>query len=56
MNLDETKMDLKYFPHFLRKLFPEIDITNDSAIEICNEFKIYLLQNFKDKEERLYEI
>lgn len=49
-------MDLQYFPHFIRKNFPEVPGTNEEFIEIGKEFKAYLEETFKGKEAKLVEI
>lgn len=36
-------MKTEYFPHFLRCQYPGIDISNEEAFEIGNEFKQYLV-------------
>ena len=46
-------MDTQFFPHFIRMNIPEIEITNEEAIEIGEEFKIYLKDIFKDTPEKL---
>jgi len=46
-------MDLQYFPHFIRKNFPDAPGTNEQLIEIGKEFKAYLLETFKGKEDKL---
>jgi len=49
-------MDLQYFPHFIRKNFPEVPGTNEQFIEIGKEFKAYLEETFKGKEDKLVAI
>jgi len=49
-------MDLEFFPHFIRINFPNINLTNEEAIEIGKEFKKYLIDKFKDKSEILEKI
>lgn len=49
-------MDLQYFPHFIRKNFPEVPGTNEQFIEIGEEFKAYLEETFKGKEDKLVDI
>ena len=49
-------MDTQWFPHFLRKNYPKIEVTNEEAIEIGEEFKEYLQEVFKDEESKLNEI
>jgi hypothetical protein len=49
-------MDVQYFPHFIRKNFPEAPGTNEQLIEIGKEFKAYLEETFKGKEDKLVEI
>lgn len=49
-------MDLTYFPHFFRKNFPNIPISNEDCISIGKDFKAYLLETFKGKEDKLEEI
>jgi hypothetical protein len=49
-------MDLRYFPHFIRKNFPEVPGTNEQFIEIGKEFKDYLIEIFKGKEDKLESI
>ena len=49
-------MDLEYFPHFIRKNFPEYSETDEQFIEIGKEFKTYLLKMFKGEEDKLESI
>ena len=49
-------MDTQFFPHFIRRNYPKIDGTNEDFIEIGTEFKKYLLQTFKGKEDKLEKI
>ena len=49
-------MDLNYFPHFIRKNFPEVPGTNEQFIEIGKEFKAYLSETYKGKEDKLEKI
>jgi len=49
-------MDLNYFPHFIRKNFPEVPGTNEQFIEIGKEFKAYLLETYKGKEDKLEKV
>ena len=51
-------MNLEFFPHFLRKNFPEVgaDISNEQCQEIGVQFKKYLENVFKDKPEKLESI
>jgi hypothetical protein len=49
-------MDLQYFPHFIRKNFPYSQISKKDMIKIGEDFKIYLLETFKGKEDLLEKI
>lgn len=49
-------MDVQYFPHFIRKNFPGVPGTNEQFIEIGEEFKTYLLEVYKGKEDKLEEV
>ena len=47
-------MDLQYFPHFIRKNYPEIaDITNEEINEIGLQFKEYLKEIYKGEQDKL---
>jgi hypothetical protein len=46
-------MKTEFFPAFMRINYPDIEITNEEAIEIGNEFKRYLLEKFKGEEYKL---
>ena len=50
-------MDLQYFPHFIRKNYPEIaDITNEEINEIGLQFKEYIKEVYKDSQDKLDKI
>lgn len=49
-------MDTQYFPHFIRANFEKIPGTNEQFIQIGKDFKKYLLETFKGKEDKLNEI
>ena len=49
-------MDLQYFPHFVRRNFPYIQISNEDAIQVGENFKEYLLETYKGKEDELERI
>lgn len=52
-------MDTQYFPHFLRKIFGrDIEISNEQAIELGNEFSHYITEKFSNENrlEKLEEI
>jgi len=49
-------MDTQYFPHFIRKNYPKIEGDNKDFIEIGEDFKKYLLETFKGKEDKLEKI
>ncbi len=47
-------MNLEFFPHFIRANYPEIsDVSNEDLMEIGKDFKSYLIEKFKDKEDKL---
>lgn len=46
-------MDLQYFPHFFRKNLPDIDVDNETLMEVGADFKKYLQDVFKDNPEKL---
>lgn len=46
-------MNLQYFPHFIRKNYPDFEITNEAAIEIGEGFKSYLQDKYKGREDKL---
>lgn len=49
-------MNTEYFIQFLKINFKNIDVTKDEAIEIGEEFKNYLLDKFKDNQDKLNNI
>lgn len=50
-------MNLNYFPHFIRKNFPETaNESNEDLIEIGKMFKSYLQRKYAGKEDKLNEI
>ena len=49
-------MDTNFFPHFIRKNYPDIEGTNEEFIEIGEDFKKYLLETFKGDTEKLKDI
>lgn len=46
-------MNLEYFPHFIRKNYPCINITDEEINVIGKEFKQYLKDKFKGDLEKL---
>lgn len=47
-------MEVQYFPHFIRKNYPEIaDTSNEDLIEMGKGFKTYLQEVFKNNPEKL---
>ena len=46
-------MDTKYFFHFMRINLPEVPVTEEQALEIGEDFKKFLQNRFKGKEDRL---
>lgn len=52
-------MNLKYFPHFIRKNYTDFKASNDEIMEVGVEFKEYLQDIFKysmDKLEPIWNI
>jgi len=46
-------MNLEFFPHFIRSIYPNIDIKNKQIAIIGKEFKTYLENKFKDDKSKL---
>lgn len=47
-------MNLEFFPHFIRKNYPSLGTeSNETLIEVGEEFKKYLEDVFKDKMDKL---
>lgn len=46
-------MDTKHFFMFLRINFPTIEITQEDALEIGEDFKKYLQEVYKGKEDKM---
>ena len=49
-------MNLEYFPQFFRINYPKVEATKEEITNIGNEFKKYLIQTFKGKEDKLENI
>ena len=50
-------MDLKYFPQFIRKNYPQVaDASNEDLMEIGKDFKNYLQSMLDGKEDKLASI
>ena len=46
-------MNLEFFPQFFRTTYPMVEATNEEMMKIGQEFKSYLQDKFKGKEDKL---